>query len=55
VRYDQVKSVKIDTPIPIHFQIDGDSGGQTPAVLTVAPKALKVVVPQKAPDGLFSD
>jgi YegS/Rv2252/BmrU family lipid kinase len=54
VRYEQVKSVKIDTPTPVDYQIDGDSGGQTPAVLTIAQKALKVVVPQKTPDGLFS-
>ena len=54
VRYDQVRSIKIDTPTPIAYQIDGDSGGQTPAILTVAQKALKVVVPQKTPDGLIS-
>ena len=54
VRYDQVKSVQIDTPTPVAYQVDGDSGGQTPAILTVAQKALKVVVPQKTPDGLFS-
>lgn len=55
VRYEQVKSIRIDTPTPVAYQIDGDSGGQTPAILTVAQKALKVVVPQKTPDGLFSD
>jgi diacylglycerol kinase (ATP) len=54
VRYDQVRSIQIDTPAPIAYQVDGDSGGQTPAILTVAQKALKVVVPQKVPDGLFS-
>ncbi len=54
VRYEQVKSIQIDTPTPIAYQIDGDSGGHTPAILTVAQKALKVVVPQKTPDGLFS-
>jgi YegS/Rv2252/BmrU family lipid kinase len=54
VRYEQVKSIQIDTPKPVAYQIDGDSGGQTPAVLTVAQKALKVMLPQKIPDGLFS-
>ena len=54
VRYDQVRSIQIDTPAPVAYQIDGDSGGQTPAILTVAQKALKVVLPQKIPDGLFS-
>jgi diacylglycerol kinase (ATP) len=54
VRYEQVKSIQIDTPTPIAFQIDGDSGGHTPAIVTVAHKALKVVVPQKTPRELFS-
>jgi len=54
VRYDQVTSVQIDTPKPVAFQIDGDSGGHTPATLSIARGALKVVVPQKTPHGLFS-
>jgi YegS/Rv2252/BmrU family lipid kinase len=54
VRYDQVKSIQIDTPTPIAYQIDGDSGGHTPATLSVAQGALKVIVPQKTPHGLFS-
>ncbi|HLX55782.1 MAG TPA: diacylglycerol kinase family protein [Ktedonobacteraceae bacterium] len=54
VRYDQFTSIKIDTPQPIAFQIDGDPGGYTPATFAVVPGALKVIVPQKTPDGLFS-
>jgi diacylglycerol kinase (ATP) len=54
VRYDQFTSVKIDTPKPVPYQVDGDSGGYTPATLSTAQKALKVVVPQKTPRELFS-
>ena len=55
VRYDQFTSIQIDTPKPVAYQIDGDSGGHTPATLSVAQGALKVVVPQKTPHGLFSE
>ncbi len=55
VRYNTFTSITIETPRPVAFQIDGDTGGYTPAKLTVQPRALKVVVPQKTPEGLFSD
>jgi YegS/Rv2252/BmrU family lipid kinase len=55
VRYDQFTSIQIDTPKPVAYQIDGDSGGHTPATLSIAQGALKVVVPQKTPHGLFSE
>jgi YegS/Rv2252/BmrU family lipid kinase len=54
VRYDTFRSLKIDTPEPIPFQIDGDSAGYTPATFSVVPGALKVIVPLKTPEGLFS-
>lgn len=55
VRYNTFTSITIETPHPIAFQIDGDPGGYTPAILEVQPRALKVVIPQKTPEGLFSD
>ena len=55
VRYDQFTSITIETPHPIAFQVDGDPGGHTPATFSVVPGALKVVVPQKRPAGLFSE
>ncbi|HVB75555.1 MAG TPA: diacylglycerol kinase family protein [Ktedonobacteraceae bacterium] len=55
VRYDQFTSVQIETPSPVAFQIDGDAGGHTPASLSIMPGALKVIVPQKTPPGLFSE
>lgn len=55
VRYDTFKRIKIDTPEPVAFQIDGEAAGHTPAIFSVVPGALKVVVPQKTPEGLFSE
>jgi diacylglycerol kinase (ATP) len=54
VRYETIRSIKIETPQPVAFQIDGEAAGHTPAVFTVAPLALKVVVPPKTSEGLFS-
>ena len=54
VRYATFKTLKIETPEPIPFQIDGEAGGYTPADLSVTCSVLKVVVPQNAPEGLFS-
>ena len=54
VHYDTFKTLKIETPEPVPFQIDGEAAGYTPAEFSVAPGALKVIVPQKTPVGLFS-
>ncbi len=54
VRYDTFKTLKIETPGPIPYQIDGEAGGYTPVELSVAPGILKVIVPQKTPRGLFT-
>jgi diacylglycerol kinase (ATP) len=54
VRYDTFKTLKIETPEPVPFQIDGEAAGYTPAQFSVTPGTLKVIVPQKAPEGLFS-
>lgn len=54
VRYQTFTSIKIDTPQPVAFQIDGEPVGHTPATFTIAPKALKVVLPLKTPEGLFA-
>ncbi len=60
VHYETGASIKIHTRHPIAIQIDGDSMGYTyqddpPTTITVAPAALKVIVPQHLPPGLFSD
>ncbi len=54
VHYDTFKTLKIETPEPVPFQIDGEAAGYTPAQFSVTPGILKVIVPQKTPEGLFS-
>ncbi|HZT98343.1 MAG TPA: diacylglycerol kinase family protein [Ktedonobacteraceae bacterium] len=59
VYYTTCKSVKLRTRRPIAMQIDGDPVGYTrkgypPVTFAIAPQALKVIVPQKTPEGLFS-
>ncbi len=60
VRYETGAAITIHTRHPVAIQIDGDSMGYThqggvPTTITVAPAALKVIVPQNLPPGLFSD
>jgi YegS/Rv2252/BmrU family lipid kinase len=59
VYYATCKVVKLRTRPAIAMQIDGDPAGYTrkgypPVTFTVAPHALKVIVPQQAPEELFS-
>src|SRR5215469_11803618 len=54
VRYDTFTSINIKTLQPVAFQIDGEAAGHTPATFTIASCSLKVIVPQKTPEGLFS-
>lgn len=53
VSYDKSATVEIQTRKPVAIQVDGDSCGNTPATFTLAPRALKVIVPRRAPKGLF--
>lgn len=60
VRYDRCKSLKIRTNRVLAMQIDGDPAGYVtrgypPVTFTVAPSALKVIIPQKTPIGVFVD
>jgi YegS/Rv2252/BmrU family lipid kinase len=55
VSYETCESLEVRTRRPIAMQIDGDSTGQTPAVLRAVPKALKVIVPQKRSEGIFKE
>src|SRR5437763_411792 len=54
VRYYTATSIEINTSQPVAIQIDGEPVGHTPASFSIAPAALKVLVPQKIPRGLFS-
>ncbi len=59
VHYETARAIKIHTRKSVAFQIDGDPKGYTtdgpiPTIVNVVPGALKVIVPQKLPSGLFS-
>src|SRR6266567_1434455 len=54
IRYYTATSIEINTRQPVAIQIDGEPVGYTPASFIIAPGALKVLVPQKVPQGLFS-
>ncbi len=54
VSYAKCTSVDIRTRKPVAIQVDGDPIGYTPATFKVVPGALKVIVPQETPAGLFS-
>jgi diacylglycerol kinase (ATP) len=55
VRYDKSATIEVQTRKPVAIQVDGDSCGNTPATFTIAPRALKVIVPRRAPKGLFTE
>ncbi len=54
VRYNTFKQVTIETKDPVAIQVDGDPAGYTPVTFAVVPGALKVIVPQEVPLGVFS-
>jgi diacylglycerol kinase (ATP) len=59
VRYETSDTIKLYTRQPVAIQVDGEPMGHTyigerPTFLRVAPKALKVIVPQILPKDLFS-
>ena len=54
VSYAKCTSLNVRTRKPVAIQVDGEPFGYTPARFSIFPKALKVIVPQKIPQGLFS-
>jgi len=54
VTYAKSDVIEVRTRQPVAIQVDGDPSGFTPAKFTVAPQALKVIVPHNAPASLFS-
>ncbi len=48
------RSITIRTPDPTVCQADGDQQGTTPLRCELKPQALRLLVPQSAPDGLFT-
>jgi YegS/Rv2252/BmrU family lipid kinase len=51
----QARTITVETETPVSVQADGDPLGMTPVVISVAPCALRVMVPPKAPATLFSE
>lgn len=45
--------IRTHRPLPVH--VDGDCIGNTPVILEVVPRALKLMVPRSAPASLFVD
>ncbi len=59
VHYYTCSSIEVRTRMPVAIQIDGDPAEHTPnnydpITFSIVPGALKVVLPQKTPGGLFS-
>jgi YegS/Rv2252/BmrU family lipid kinase len=54
VRYERVRSVRLESTPPLPIQVDGDIIGSLPMTFTIAPDALWVIVPRNAPQRLFS-
>jgi YegS/Rv2252/BmrU family lipid kinase len=50
----QARHVEVHTEYPLPIQADGDVVGDTPVVLKVAPRALRILAPPSAPSGLFA-
>jgi diacylglycerol kinase family enzyme len=48
VRVARVRSVRIESRVPVPLQCDGDPAGFTPAEISVLPGALTLFVPGKA-------
>src|SRR5579884_3945647 len=54
VRYSTFKQARIETRDPVAIQVDGEPAGHTPATFSIAPEALKVIVPRELPPEIFS-
>jgi YegS/Rv2252/BmrU family lipid kinase len=54
ITYTRSEAIEIRTPEPVAMQIDGDPIGSTPALFTITPGTLKVVVPHGSHEELFS-
>ena len=54
VTYAKSDVIEVRTRQPVAIQVDGDPSGFTPAKFTVAPQALKVIMPHNASMSLFS-
>lgn len=49
----QARNVAVDTHRPIPYHLDGEPEATTPFACQIVPQALRVLVPDTTPDGLF--
>jgi diacylglycerol kinase family enzyme len=48
------RTIYIETSPPVAVQLDGEPLGNSPTVITIAPRTLRMVIPPQAPESLFS-
>jgi diacylglycerol kinase family enzyme len=48
VRHFRARRLALDADGPLPIELDGDAAGTTPATITVAPGALRILTPQAA-------
>jgi len=49
------RHIRVNAKQPVAVHVDAEPIGFTPIDIQVAPRALRVIVPQTAPTALFSD
>ena len=49
----QARNIAVDADPPLPYHLDGEPAATTPFACQVVPKALRVLVPDTTPDGLF--
>ncbi|MGE5335182.1 MAG: diacylglycerol/lipid kinase family protein [Nitrososphaerota archaeon] len=54
VRYQRVRSIRVEADAPLPVQVDGEVLGTLPMSFSIAPLALTVIVPQDAHGEIFS-
>lgn len=53
VRYQRVRSIRVESDPPLPVQVDGELIGRLPMTFSVAPQALTVIVPRATPTAIF--
>ena len=51
----QARNVAVETRRPIPYHLDGEPAANTPFAVQIVPKALRVLIPDSTPDGLFRE
>lgn len=51
----QARNVAVETSSPMPYHLDGEPAGNTPFACQIVPKALRVLVPDTTPEGLFME